>query len=95
MRREASVGEEGGQAVEYEAAARDLTAHETVVMTEMVESLYRGLNSRECQILQLILEGHGAADIAAKVPVSERSVYRLLDRIKARLERMQAEDAGA
>jgi RNA polymerase sigma-70 factor, ECF subfamily len=92
VRRETTTGDDDGQAVDYQAETRNPTVHETVVMTEMVESLYRGLKSRECQILQLILEGHGAADIAAQVSASERSVYRLLDRIKARLERMQAED---
>ena len=85
----------GGEAAAYEAAAHSPTAHETAVMTEMVEGIFRGLKSRESRMLQLILEGHGAAEIAAQVAVSERSVYRLLDRIKARLERMQAEDAGA
>jgi DNA-binding CsgD family transcriptional regulator len=93
VRREAADAEDGGRAVEYEAAARTPAAHETVVMTEMVENLFRGLKNRECQALQLMLEGHGAADIAAKIALSERSVYRVLERIKARLERMQAADA--
>ena len=63
--------------------------YETAVLTEMVEHLFRDLSDRESCILQLTLEGHTAAETAVHARASERTVYRLLERIKARLERLR------
>lgn len=97
VRREirAPGSDDEGDASGLEGTARDASPYETAVLTEMVEHLFRGLQGRECRIVQYSLEGHPAPEIAARVGVSERSVYRLMERIKARLERLNAEEADA
>ncbi|HVS35433.1 MAG TPA: LuxR C-terminal-related transcriptional regulator, partial [Gemmataceae bacterium] len=92
VRRE--VAAERSEGVAAEGMARDASPFEMAALTEVVEQLFRGLKDRECQMLQAILEGHSAAEIGLRAGVSERSVYRLLERIKKRLERLNAEDAG-
>ncbi len=92
VRREAAA--EGPEGDAPEAAARDATPFETAVLIELVEHLFRGLKDRECQMLQQSLEGYTAPEIGSRVGVSERSVYRLLDRIRRRLERLNDADAG-
>ncbi len=92
VRREvAAEGTEGD--ARLEGAARDATPFETAVLIELVEHLFRGLKDRECQMLQHSLEGYTAPEIGSRVGASERSVYRLLERIKRRLERLNAADA--
>lgn len=94
VRREVAPSEEEYAVAGLPAASRDRTPLETAVLTEMVEHLFRGLKGREGRILQFSLEGHSAAEIAARVGVSERSVYRLMERVRARLERLNAAEAA-
>jgi DNA-binding NarL/FixJ family response regulator len=55
---------------------------------EMVERLFRGLDERDRRIVELSLQGFKVPEISAQVGIAERTVYRQLERVKGRLERL-------
>jgi RNA polymerase sigma-70 factor (ECF subfamily) len=73
------------------ALDREPTPDEAAALTETVESLLRDLTEDERPILELSLQGHSAGEISELLGRAERSVRRLRERIRKRLERMQAE----
>src|SRR5947209_1959229 len=78
-------------APEIEALARDPTPSEAARLAETVEQLMRELTGREREMLALSLQGHTTEEISAQVGRSERTVQRVLKRVRAQLERLQAE----
>ena len=56
------------------------------------EHLFRGLSAHERPILELSLQGYTASEISVRLGRAERSVRRLREHIRKRLERLQAED---
>lgn len=62
---------------------------EAALLTETVEELMRGLDGDERPILELSLQGHSASEISTQLGRAERSVRRLRERIRKRLEAMQ------
>ena len=92
--REAATGaaSDGGPAVEV-ALDREPRPDEAAALAETVEALFRAVDDPdERAILELSLQGHTAAEISARLGRAERSVRRLRERIRKRLERMQAEE---
>jgi RNA polymerase sigma-70 factor (ECF subfamily) len=85
---------EGSAAEDFEAIAREPTPGEVAMLTETVELLMRGLDARDRQIVQMALQGETVPDISAAVNYSERTVERVLKRVRERLERMRAEGAA-
>ncbi len=76
-----------------EAIDREPTPLEAVVLRETVEQMMRGLDADDRAIIELNLQGFSAAEIAAQLGRSERTVRRVRERVKERLRRIQA--AGA
>jgi RNA polymerase sigma-70 factor (ECF subfamily) len=76
---------------DWEALAREPTPVEAAVLGETVERLLADLEPRQQQIVQLSLQGEGAAQISARLGVSERTVQRALNGVRERLERWRAE----
>jgi len=77
------------------ALDREPSPDEAAVLAETVEALFRVIDdSDERAILELSLQGFTAAEISAKLGRAERSVRRLREHVRKRLERMQA-DGGA
>ncbi len=70
----------------WEALAREPSPEEAACLTEMLEEAMRGLDDREREVLALSLQGHTPAEISAKLGRTERTVYRLLARVRERLE---------
>jgi RNA polymerase sigma-70 factor (ECF subfamily) len=81
-------------AADWEALAREPTPAEAAMLTETVEELLRELSERDRRILVLSLEGCPVAEISGQVGCTERTVYRVLDFIRGRLEAMR-DEAGA
>ena len=54
--------------------------------------MMRGLDADDRTIIELSLQGQTPAEIRKQVGRSERTVVRLRDRIKKRLQRMQADE---
>ena len=82
-----------------EPAARvfveDLAAYpEAAVLAETVEGLLDGLEGRDREIVVLALQGHTAPEISGQLDRPLRTVYRVLGRVRKRLEdHPQAEEA--
>ncbi|MBY0460772.1 MAG: helix-turn-helix domain-containing protein [Gemmataceae bacterium] len=69
---------------------REPQPDEAVALAEAVEALFRATDDPdERAILELSLQGHTAAEISDKLGRAERSVRRLRERVRKRLERMR------
>jgi RNA polymerase sigma-70 factor, ECF subfamily len=79
---------------EWEAIAREPTPVEEALLTETVEQLFRGLDERDRRIVELSLQGYKPPEISDQLGIAERTVYRQLERVKGRLERLGADDAS-
>jgi RNA polymerase sigma-70 factor (ECF subfamily) len=75
------------------ALDREPRPDEASVLAETVEGLFRAVEDPdERDILELSLQGHSAAEISERLGRAERSVRRLRERVRKRLERLQAEE---
>jgi RNA polymerase sigma-70 factor (ECF subfamily) len=74
------------------AMAREPAPEEAAMLTEIVEQLLRGLSQREQEIVVLGLQGYGSSEIAAQVHCTERTIQRILARIRGRLEAATTRD---
>jgi RNA polymerase sigma-70 factor (ECF subfamily) len=75
--------------------ARQPSPVEAVVLAELVEALLRGLPQRDQTIVSLRLQGHSPGEIATLLGRPERTIFRVLDRVKRRLRRLRDEDEPA
>jgi len=72
------------------ALDREPLPEEGAVLAETVEELFRLIDDPdERAILEMSLQGHTATEISERLGRAERSVRRLRERIRKRLERMQ------
>jgi RNA polymerase sigma-70 factor, ECF subfamily len=72
-----------------EIASPDPTPEEAVTLAEQVELLLRGLEGRDRDVVSLRLQGYLPSEISAALARPERSVYRVLERVKHRLRRLR------
>jgi RNA polymerase sigma-70 factor (ECF subfamily) len=78
---------------ELDAIAGEPSPSQAAILAETVETLMRDLDERERRILSLRLQGHSVEEISVAVERTERTVGRLLQRVRKKLERMrEAED---
>ena len=92
VRRELPPADSVGGAVDAFALDREPQPEEAALLVETVESLFHSVaDSDERAILELSLQGYTAAEIVDQTGRAERSVRRLRERTRKRLERMQAE----
>jgi RNA polymerase sigma-70 factor (ECF subfamily) len=76
----------------WEAVARDPSPQEAALLAEAVEQVLKSLgDDRERQILELALQGFSTVEISTRVGRSERTVQRVLERVRERLKRMRKE----
>ncbi len=76
----------------WEAEADEPTPSEAAMLTETVEQLMQSLDARQRQILALSLQGCPPAEISEQVGCTERTVYRVLERVKEWLQRQRDGD---
>jgi RNA polymerase sigma-70 factor (ECF subfamily) len=69
-----------------EAFSDDPSPEEATMLSELVEQLLRELGRRDGEILTLALQGYSAAEISERLDRPGRTVYRVLERIKRRLQ---------
>ena len=79
---------------ELRRLARDPTPSEAARLAETVELLMRELTGREREMLALALQGCAVAEISERVARTERTVQRVLKRVRARLEEMRSGATG-
>jgi RNA polymerase sigma-70 factor (ECF subfamily) len=82
------------EAADAELAAldREPRPDEAAVLAETVERLFRDADADERPILELSLQGYTVPEISERLGRAERSVRRLRERVRKRLERQQAAD---
>ena|SRR5262245_27034869 len=74
------------------ALDREPLPDEAAVLAETVEALFRSIDDPdERAILELSLQGHTATEISEKLGRAERSVRRLREHLRKRLEKMQSD----
>ena len=71
------------------------TPAEAAMLTDTVERLMRALEGRQREVLTLSLQGYGPAEISGQLGCTERTVYRVLERVREWLEAMRQEPQGA
>ena len=76
-----------------EAAGREPTPDQAAVLAETVEGLLRRLDVDERTIIEMSLQGFSTLEISERMGRAERSVRRLREHVRKRLERQQAEGA--
>ncbi|HUY36167.1 MAG TPA: ECF-type sigma factor [Pirellulales bacterium] len=93
--REVTFAASGGDSSAcWEPIARGPTPVEALVLAETVESLLEGFDEREREIVGQRLLGHGEREICASVGRSERTVRRVLKRLRRRAERLHGSSPG-
>lgn len=74
---------------------REPTGIEVLILTETVERMMRGLESDDRAIIALSLQGYATPEISAQLGRAERTVRRVREHVKKRLQRMQVEEIPA
>jgi RNA polymerase sigma-70 factor (ECF subfamily) len=90
--RESSAG--GGSSATWEPFDREPTPDEAAAVADTVEQLMRGLDNRGREILSLRLQGRLVEEIGEEVGCAERTVRRVLDRVKSRLQELEEAASG-
>jgi RNA polymerase sigma-70 factor (ECF subfamily) len=75
--------------------ARDPTPAEAAVLTDTLEHLMRGLEPRERDILVLHLQGYTLQEISDRVGRAQRTVRRVVERVRKRLRRLQTNEVSS
>jgi RNA polymerase sigma-70 factor (ECF subfamily) len=70
----------------WQHIAREPTPSEAVMLIEVMDELLKGLGERDRRILELSLQGENTEHISEQVGCSERTVERVLERIRTQLE---------
>jgi RNA polymerase sigma-70 factor (ECF subfamily) len=76
----------------WELFADEPTPEEAAILTETLEQVMRGLEDGEREMVMLSLQGYTVAEISDQVDRTRRTVQRVLQRVRQRLERLQAQD---
>jgi RNA polymerase sigma-70 factor (ECF subfamily) len=79
--------------LEFACLARDPTPSHAARLAETVEQVMRSLEGRERDIFALSLQGCTAVEISEQVGRTERTVQRVLKRVREQLLEMKAEAA--
>jgi RNA polymerase sigma-70 factor (ECF subfamily) len=77
----------------WEVLAREPSPSEAAVLAETVEDLIRGLPERDRAIVTLGLQGYTGVEISEELGRPERTVYRVLGRVRKQLQRQRDESA--
>jgi RNA polymerase sigma-70 factor (ECF subfamily) len=86
-----ATSEAEGGASRMEALSREPTPLEAAILHETVEQLLASLDEDERPIVELSLQGYTTQEISQQVDRPERTVRRLRERVRNRLERLQRE----
>jgi RNA polymerase sigma-70 factor, ECF subfamily len=79
--------EAGSASLWREAAGREPTPDEAVVLAETVEELLSGMRGDERTIVELSLQGFSTQEISDRIGRAERTVRRLREQVRKQLEK--------
>jgi RNA polymerase sigma-70 factor (ECF subfamily) len=91
--REAPPGAEAEGGPWLAALSREPTPVEAALLDEAVEQLLAGLDEHERRIVEMSLQGWTTQEISKELGHPERTVRRLRERVRHRLERRQRDEA--
>jgi RNA polymerase sigma factor (sigma-70 family) len=77
-----------------EALAREPGPDDAAALLDQIEVLLRGLQPQFGQVLEMRLQGHSVAEIAAHLGLSRQAIYRMLDLLQHRLRREVSNEAA-
>jgi RNA polymerase sigma-70 factor, ECF subfamily len=92
VRVEAAPPSMDDSACDWQFLDREPSPEEGAMLAEAVERLLQGLEDRDRDIVTLALQGYSAGEIGEQLNRPKRTVYRVLERIQKRLQRMQEEN---
>jgi RNA polymerase sigma-70 factor (ECF subfamily) len=72
----------------WQAIAREPTPDEAVVLTDTLERVLGAMNDRDGRIVEMTLAGISVVEISEKMSCSERTVERVREKLRQRLEAM-------
>lgn len=94
FQREAHLGPQSDtMAEQFEPVAASPPPDAELAVLEEIEQLSEGLDEVQRRVLELRLQGYQLEEIAADVARSERTVRRVMDKIRLRLEQRLLESA--
>jgi RNA polymerase sigma-70 factor (ECF subfamily) len=73
-------------AADWEAGGLEPTPAEAAILTETVEGLMQQLEGKHREIFSLSLQGYTTTETSEQVGCTERTVYRVLERVKEMLQ---------
>lgn len=73
---------------DWQPVARGPTPEEALVLADTVEALLTGFDEQEQEIVGLRLQAYSEREISEQVGRSERTVRRVLERLRRRVERV-------
>jgi RNA polymerase sigma-70 factor (ECF subfamily) len=91
LRAEVAVVGRADESGVIEAFSADPSPAEAAMLSEVMEQLLRDLDERDRTILTLALQGSSAPEISEQLDRPARTVYRVLERIRRRLEAAQTD----
>ena len=92
--REQSQRHDTSLAFGYEAIDKGPSPDAEMAVDEEIEQLTAGMDETQRRIVELRLKGYGIEEIAADVGRSERTVRRLMDKVRERLEQRMSDSAA-
>jgi RNA polymerase sigma-70 factor (ECF subfamily) len=81
-----------GSGLGWQVIDREPTPLEAVVLMETVQEVLGSMEGDDRAIIELSLQSHTTEEIAERLGLSKRTVRRVRERLKKRLERMQMND---
>lgn len=93
--RDARAEDAGAELELADAIGHDPDPSEALILVEAIERLVGGLPPMYCQVLDLRLQGHSAAEIADQLKLSRRTIYRALEFLQERLTSQEAQVEGS
>lgn len=85
-------GSEKDSRLAFEAIAREPSPDEATLLVETLEEALRGFEEADRQVLLQTLQGVKPAEISAQLAITQRRIYRVLERVRARLIRQRDAD---
>jgi RNA polymerase sigma-70 factor (ECF subfamily) len=75
----------------WDAVDREPTPLEAAMLTETVEDLLRGLDPPDRQVVEMSLQGYTVVEIGERLGRAERTVWRVRERLRRKLQRLLTE----
>jgi len=87
--READLRARDDSGTDWEAIASDPSPSEALVLAETLEGIFDQLDDEGKQVVSMRLQGYSVIEISEKIGRTERTVHRVLERVRRRMLELQ------